>query len=563
MFRKRTNIKAADTAEVDLEKRRYTCFKSHEFWIRSDQNGQLSEAMSTPPAAVAAAAAASPSPSPSPSPSSSQSPSLSLSLSPPPTAGKAGSPKSPIALDEPEQGKNRFMKLSAALREKLDRIADTATLATVRDYLHYQETLFNSADDCAYASEQIVLPDTPNALDQRLLLLKARIDRDEKVEKTLEYLEIAVRISKRVALAELVGRYIDEREARRAVPKKRRKTQLPRSSPKDRFTDLLFPETVKYSGHLSKDMTTQVSKKEKCPRAKAKEKLDYWIRLGEPLARMARRFGYGVLSLLPDNLTDKDLHELPRPLMQDFLDYIDFVRPGLKKQACNLSAILLCIVEGKPLQQMLVLESLTSNLLLELSNTPLEKVSQHDNTDGSSPASSMDDPSFDLRYANQQLSLALDVAYSQSSTSTNLGCSEELQWQLHRSNSGTSDRSMSKSPQSFGSHICLPQSQEQFSYPQENNQQLSMYMEDLFYLEDVNSFSQQRSGHHGDEFPQIEDMYPQDTDLSLQQPPIHIGGGLQDFPSDFLGIKEESSCSKADSSYSTSGLLTVASPPEL
>ena len=48
-----------------------------------------------------------------------------------------------------------------------------------------------------------------------------------------------------MALAELIGNYIKERDARRAVPKKRRKKQLPQSSPKDRFIDLLFPEATK------------------------------------------------------------------------------------------------------------------------------------------------------------------------------------------------------------------------------------------------------------------------------------------------------------------------------
>jgi hypothetical protein len=63
-------------------------------------------------------------------------------------------------------------------------------------------------------------------------------------EKSIKQWRIAVRISKRVALAELIGKYIEERDARRAVPKKRRKKQLPQSSPKDQFIDLLFPETI-------------------------------------------------------------------------------------------------------------------------------------------------------------------------------------------------------------------------------------------------------------------------------------------------------------------------------
>jgi hypothetical protein len=49
-----------------------------------------------------------------------------------------------------------------------------------------------------------------------------------------------------------------------------------------------------------------LSKEEKGPREKAKEKFDYWIRLGEPLASMVQRFGSGILLLLPKKLTDKE-----------------------------------------------------------------------------------------------------------------------------------------------------------------------------------------------------------------------------------------------------------------
>jgi hypothetical protein len=68
---------------------------------------------------------------------------------------------------------------------------------------------------------------------------------------------------KRVALAELIGRYIEERDAKRVAPKKKRKTQ----SLKDRFIDILFLETIKYkSQQLSKKKNKQVIKKDKCPR---------------------------------------------------------------------------------------------------------------------------------------------------------------------------------------------------------------------------------------------------------------------------------------------------------
>ncbi len=140
---------------------------------------------------------------------------------------------------------------------------------------------------------------TISASDQRLRGLKSRIVRDEKAEKTIKHLRVAVRISKRMALVELIGRYIEESEAWKAMPKKRRKMQLPGSSPKDRFTDLLFPETIKYKDE-------QLGKKKNGLREKAKQKIDYWIRLREPLARIAQRFGCAILSLVTEKLNDKE-----------------------------------------------------------------------------------------------------------------------------------------------------------------------------------------------------------------------------------------------------------------
>jgi hypothetical protein len=108
-----------------------------------------------------------------------------------------------------------------ALRAKLYRIVDIETLATIWDYLNYMRTLLPSIDDYTNALEQDIGPNTISALDQRLRELKNYIVRDEKVEKSIKYLRIAIHISKRVALVELIGRYIEEMEARKAIPKKR------------------------------------------------------------------------------------------------------------------------------------------------------------------------------------------------------------------------------------------------------------------------------------------------------------------------------------------------------
>jgi hypothetical protein len=61
----------------------------------------------------------------------------------------------------------------------------------------------------------------------------------------------------------------------------------------DRFTDFLFPETIKFKSQQTsrKKKGKQVSQKQEPPREAAKRTLRYWIRLGEPLVRMIQRFG--------------------------------------------------------------------------------------------------------------------------------------------------------------------------------------------------------------------------------------------------------------------------------
>jgi len=139
----------------------------------------------------------------------------------------------------------------------------------------------------------------PSSSDQRLRELKNCIIRQEETDKLINITRLVARLSKRVYLAELIGKYIEETAARKAELKTKRMKNLRRLSVNDRFTDLLFPETIKCKGK-------QLSEKEKSLREKAKQKLEYWIRLGKPLARMVQRFGSGILLLLPKKLTDKE-----------------------------------------------------------------------------------------------------------------------------------------------------------------------------------------------------------------------------------------------------------------
>jgi hypothetical protein len=146
-------------------------------------------------------------------------------------------------VDLSEGGSNRFSKLSTALRAKLLIIRDIVTRVTIRDYVIYTATPPPSVDDYTDASEGDLGPDIILALDRRHKVLKDYIVQDETAEKTIKYLGVVIRISKRVALAELIDSYIKERDARTAIPKKQRRRELPRLSPKDYFINLLFLET--------------------------------------------------------------------------------------------------------------------------------------------------------------------------------------------------------------------------------------------------------------------------------------------------------------------------------
>jgi hypothetical protein len=143
----------------------------------------------------------------------------------------------------PEGGSNRFSKLLVALRAKLYIIGDIVICAAIRDYINYMAMPPPFADDYADALKGDLGPNTILASDQRHKVLKDRIIRDETAKKTIKYLGLAIRISKRVALAELISSYIKERDARIAMPKKRQRRELPRLLLKDCFINLLFLET--------------------------------------------------------------------------------------------------------------------------------------------------------------------------------------------------------------------------------------------------------------------------------------------------------------------------------
>ena len=106
--------------------------------------------------------------------------------------------------------------------------------------------LLSFTDDWANTAEPDASGDVASVPDQRLKELKRYILRDEERENSLKMLRMVVWVSKRVHLVELTDRYMEESEAKKATPKRKRDRKLSRQSPMDRFTDLLFPETIKF-----------------------------------------------------------------------------------------------------------------------------------------------------------------------------------------------------------------------------------------------------------------------------------------------------------------------------
>ena len=226
---------------------------------------------------------------------------------------------SPDAVDPTDEGSDKFAKLPADLRAKVQRIADAEALANVWHFFNlWRNPLsFNDTRAGQGALERNEESHVATAKDRRLKQLKFLIEREIETEKSLKTLKMVARVSKRVHLVELTATYMEEKKAKKAASKRRRDRKLPRLSPMDRFTDLLFPETIKCKSEQTsrkkkgkqvskKEKCKQVSRKEECPREAAKRTLEYWIRLGEPLVRMAQRFGHGILLLLPKELTDKE-----------------------------------------------------------------------------------------------------------------------------------------------------------------------------------------------------------------------------------------------------------------
>ena len=153
--------------------------------------------------------------------------------------------------------------------------------------------------------------DETSSRDRRLKQLGLMIEDGWEKEESLEAPKMVPQILRRVHLAELTAKYIEEVDAERAegeagkaAPKESRQPTI-----KERFVNLLFPHTIKHanknigkarkSGNRNKcgkgkkrgkgkqrgkgsNQTSEQSSPEEA-RAQTKYIFEYWMRLGKPL----------------------------------------------------------------------------------------------------------------------------------------------------------------------------------------------------------------------------------------------------------------------------------------
>lgn len=215
---------------------------------------------------------------------------------------------SDVAIQEDHEN-DRIAELPTHWQTQLQRIKNTEVLEDCQHFCYMVRNPVTCIDvrPDRDALEGSAGPDDVPTKDRRLKQLKFLIEDGWEKEKSLKAPKLALQVSKRVHLVELTAKYMAEIEAEKATPKKRG-----RPSVKERFTDLLFPHTIKYKGkkarkrrrdgQVSSQKGQQVSEGE--VRERAEKTFEYWIRLGKPLFKMFQRYGVAMALVLPKELTE-------------------------------------------------------------------------------------------------------------------------------------------------------------------------------------------------------------------------------------------------------------------
>lgn len=156
-------------------------------------------------------------------------------------------------------------------------------------------------------------PDEILTRDRLLKQLGFMIEDGWEKEESLEAPKMVFQILRRVHLAELTAKYMEdvdaekaEAEAGKAAPKRGRQLTV-----KERFVNLLFPHTTKHTNKntgkekKSRKGSSQTGEQSspEAVRAQAEDKFEYWMRLGKPLCKWSQRYGLPFLVILPKEVT--------------------------------------------------------------------------------------------------------------------------------------------------------------------------------------------------------------------------------------------------------------------
>jgi hypothetical protein len=104
----------------------------------------------------------------------------------------------------------------------------------------------------------------------------------------------------------------DEQVATKQAVKKRRRNRNSRIGPparkariatsvQNRFVDLLFPETA----NTGESLTTEDKARWELQRKSAVQKIQNWRKCGKPWSMLIKRFGQGILLMLPKDISDE------------------------------------------------------------------------------------------------------------------------------------------------------------------------------------------------------------------------------------------------------------------
>lgn len=217
------------------------------------------------------------------------------------------------AVGQGNHGNDRFAELPAHWRTELQRIK---SIEVIEDCQRSCHTLCHPVISIDIRPDQDALersggPDKIPTRDRLVKQARFKLEDGWAKEKSLDIPKTVFQVLRRIALVELTAKYEEDIEAEKAMPKKRG-----RPSVTERYVDLLFPHAIKYKsknagkgkkgGKKGRKVSDQKSQQvsEEDVRESAEKTFEYWIRLGRPLWRMSRRYGLGILVVLPKEVTE-------------------------------------------------------------------------------------------------------------------------------------------------------------------------------------------------------------------------------------------------------------------